>query len=58
MSIVTKGLTRAAEILGGHWTTAWSLCKRDEFPVQVLKIYGSLRIVRGHLDLFIAEASR
>jgi hypothetical protein len=54
MSAVTKSLTQVAEILGVHRMTTWSFCERGELLVQVLKICGSLRIVRGHLDLFIA----
>jgi hypothetical protein len=54
MSAVTKGFTQAAEILGVHRTTTWPFCERGELPVQVLKICGSLRIVRGHLHLLIA----
>ena len=43
----------AAMVLGIHRTTAWNLYKRGEFPVPVLKIGSSLRIVKVHLELFI-----
>jgi len=50
---VTMTLAEAAEVLGVHRTTAWSLHKRGEFPVPVLKIGLNLRVVRAHLLLFM-----
>ena len=52
-SRATLSLAEAAEILGIHRTTAWSLQKRGEFPVPVLKIGTSLRVVKAHLQHFI-----
>ena len=49
----TMSLAEAAEVLGIHRTTAWSLHKRGEFPVPVLKIGSNLRVVRAHLVLFM-----
>jgi predicted DNA-binding transcriptional regulator AlpA len=51
---MTLSLAQAAEILGIHRTTAWSLHKRGEFPVPVLKIGSSLRVVRAHLELYMS----
>jgi excisionase family DNA binding protein len=50
---VTMTLAEAAEILGIHRTTAWSLHKRGEFPVPVLKIGSNLRVVKAHLQQFM-----
>ena len=52
-SRVTMTLAEAAEVLGIHRTTAWSLHKRGEFPVPVLKIGSSLRVVKAHLQQFM-----
>ena len=49
----TISLAEAAAVLGIHRTTAWSLHKRGDFPVPVLKIGSSLRVVRAHLQLFL-----
>jgi len=49
----TISLAEAAGVLGIHRTTAWSLHKRGDFPVPVLKIGSSLRVVRAHLQLFL-----
>jgi excisionase family DNA binding protein len=49
----TMSLAEAAEILGIHRTTAWSLHKRGEFPVPVLKVGSNLRVVRAHLQRFL-----
>jgi len=46
-------LAEAAEVLGIHRTTAWSLHKRGEFPVPVLKIGSNLRVVKAHLQQFM-----
>jgi len=54
----TISLAEAAEILGMHRTTAWSLHKRGEFPVPVLKIGSNLRVVRAHLQLFLETGER
>jgi predicted DNA-binding transcriptional regulator AlpA len=51
---MTLSLAQAAEILGIHRTTAWSLHKRGDFPVPVLKIGSSLRVVRAHLELYMS----
>jgi len=51
---MTISLTEAAEILGIHRTTAWSLHKRGEFPVPVLKLGCALRVVRAHLELYMS----
>ena len=51
---MTISLTQVAEILGIHRTTAWALYKRGEFPVPVLRIGSSLRIVRAHLELYMS----
>jgi predicted DNA-binding transcriptional regulator AlpA len=53
-STITMGLAEAAAILGVGRTTCWTLYRRGVFPVPVLKIGGSLRIVRAHLDQFLA----
>ena len=50
----TISLAQAAEILGIHRTTAWSLHKRGEFPVPVLKLGSTLRVVRAHLELYMS----
>ena len=50
---LTMSLAEAAEVLGIHRTTAWSLQKRGEFPVPVLKIGSNLRVVRAHLLSFM-----
>lgn len=52
-SRVTMTLAEAAEVLGIHRTTAWSLHKRGEFPVPVLKIGSNLRVVKAHLQQFM-----
>lgn len=49
----TMSLAEAAEILGIHRTTAWSLHKRGEFPVPVLKVGLNFRVVRAHLQRFL-----
>ncbi|MFI5035020.1 MAG: helix-turn-helix transcriptional regulator [Acidimicrobiales bacterium] len=49
----TISLAEAAQILGIHRTTAWSLYKRREFPVPVLKVGSNLRVVMGHLQRFM-----
>jgi len=49
----TISLAEAAGVLGIHRTTAWSLHKRGDFPVPVLKIGSKLRVVRAHLQLFL-----
>jgi len=46
-------LSEAAAILAIHRTTAWSLYRRGEFPVPVLKVGGNLRVVRVHLQQFL-----
>ena len=51
---MTMSLAQAAEILGIHRTTAWSLHKRGEFPVPVLQLGSSLRVVRAHLELYMS----
>jgi predicted DNA-binding transcriptional regulator AlpA len=53
-SLQFRGLAEAAEIIGVHRTTCWSLYKRSEFPVRVLRIGGSLRIVRAHLEMYLS----
>jgi Helix-turn-helix domain len=53
VTCATMSLAEAAEILGIHRTTAWSLHKRGEFPVPVLRIGSNLRVVKAHLQLFI-----
>jgi predicted DNA-binding transcriptional regulator AlpA len=54
----TMSLAQAAEILGIHRTTAWSLHKRGEFPVPVLQLGSSLRVVRAHLELYMSTGVR
>lgn len=49
----TMSLAEAAQILGIHRTTAWSLHKRGAFPVPVLKVGSNLRVVKAHLQLFM-----
>jgi tyrosine-protein phosphatase YwqE len=49
----TMSLAAAAETLGIHRTTAWSLQRRGEFPVPVLKVGSNLRVVRAHLERFL-----
>ena len=46
-------LSEVAAILDIHRTTAWSLYRRGEFPVPVLKVGGNLRVVRVHLQQFL-----
>jgi predicted DNA-binding transcriptional regulator AlpA len=46
----TISLAEAAEILGIHRTTAWSLHKRGEFPVPVLRVGSSLRVVEARFN--------
>jgi excisionase family DNA binding protein len=53
-SSITMSLAEAATILEVHRTTCWTLYRRGEFPVPVLKVGGSLRIVRNHLDQYLA----
>jgi predicted DNA-binding transcriptional regulator AlpA len=55
---MTMSLAQAAEILGIHRTTAWSLHKRGEFPVPVLQLGSSLRVVRAHLELYMSTGVR
>jgi predicted DNA-binding transcriptional regulator AlpA len=50
---VTISLPEAASILGIHRTTAWSLYRRGEFPIPVLKMGSNLRVVRKHLQMFL-----
>lgn len=52
-SHVTMSLAEAAGVLGIHRTTAWSLHKRGEFPVPVLKVGSNLRVVKAHLQQFL-----
>jgi predicted DNA-binding transcriptional regulator AlpA len=49
----TISLAEAAGILGIHRTTAWALHKRGEFPVPVLRVGSSLRVVKAHLQQFL-----
>ena len=49
----TMSLAEAANVLGIHRTTAWSLYKRGQLPVPVLKVGSSLRVVRVHLERFL-----
>lgn len=49
----TISLAEAALILGIHRSTAWSLHRRGEFPVPVLKIGSTLRVVKVHLQEFL-----
>jgi excisionase family DNA binding protein len=49
----TMSLSEAAGILGIHRTTAWALHKRGEFPVPVLRVGSSLRVVKAHLQQFL-----
>jgi excisionase family DNA binding protein len=55
---MTMSLAQAAEILGIHRTTAWSLHKRGEFPVPVLQLGSSLRVVRAHLEQYMSTGVR
>jgi predicted DNA-binding transcriptional regulator AlpA len=55
---VTMSLAQAAGILGIHRTTAWSLHKRGEFPVPVLQLGNSLRVVRAHLEQYMSTGVR
>jgi predicted DNA-binding transcriptional regulator AlpA len=55
---MTMSLAQAAGILGIHRTTAWSLHKRGEFPVPVLQLGSSLRVVRAHLELYMSTGVR
>jgi predicted DNA-binding transcriptional regulator AlpA len=50
----TVSLGQAAHVLGIHRSTAWSLSQRGEFPVPVLRIGSSLRVVRTHLETYLA----
>jgi predicted DNA-binding transcriptional regulator AlpA len=53
LSRPTMSLAEAAEVLGIHRTTAWSLYKRGDFPVPVLKVGSNLRVVKAHLQMFL-----
>ena len=44
----------AARDLGVAYTTAWDLYKKGMFPVPVTRIGSRLRVVRAHVDQFIA----
>lgn len=46
-------LSEAGAMLHIHRTTAWSLYRRGEFPVPVLKVGRNLRIVKVHLQQFL-----
>lgn len=50
---VTISLPDAAIVLGIHRTTAWSLYRRGEFPIPVLKMGSNLRVARNHLQMFL-----
>jgi predicted DNA-binding transcriptional regulator AlpA len=50
---LTMSLAEAAKVIGVHRTTAWSIYKRGEFPVPVLKVGSSLRVVRSQLEAFL-----
>lgn len=52
-SSITMSLAEVADVLGIHRTTAWSLHKRGELPVPVLKVGSNLRVIRAHLELFL-----
>jgi excisionase family DNA binding protein len=52
---LTMSLAEAAEVIGVHRTTAWSIYKRGEFPVPVLKVGSSLRVVRSQLEAFLTS---
>lgn len=49
----TMSLAQAAQVLGIHRTTAWSLYQRGQFPVPVLKVGTRLRVVDAHLRRFL-----
>ena len=49
----TVSLGEAAHVLGIHRSTAWSLNQRGEFPVPVLRIGSSLRVVKTHLETYL-----
>jgi predicted DNA-binding transcriptional regulator AlpA len=49
----TVSLGDAAHVLGIHRSTAWSLNQRGEFPVPVLRIGSSLRVVNSHLENYL-----
>ena len=49
----TVSLGEAAHVLGIHRSTAWSLNQRGEFPVPVLRIGSSLRVVKTHLEIYL-----
>jgi excisionase family DNA binding protein len=51
-------LTEAAVQMGIHRTTAWKLNERGEFPVPILKIGGSRRVVRAHLQRFLKTGEK
>jgi predicted DNA-binding transcriptional regulator AlpA len=51
-------LAEAAEILGIHKSTAWAIQSRGEFPVPVLRIGSSLRVVRAHLEYFLETGEK
>lgn len=50
----TVSIGQAALVLGIHRSTAWNLSQRGEFPVPVLRIGSSLRVVRTHLETYLA----
>lgn len=50
----TVSLGEAALVLGVHRSTAWSLYRRNEFPVPVLRIGSSLRVVKAHLETYLS----
>lgn len=51
-------LTEAAAQMGIHRTTAWKLNERGEFPVPILKIGGSRRVVRAHLQRYLKTGEK
>jgi len=51
-------LSEAAALLGIHRTTAWKLNERGEFPVPILKLGGSRRVVRAHLQRYFETGEK
>jgi excisionase family DNA binding protein len=49
----TLSLAEAAQVLGIHRTTAWSLLQRGQFPIPVLKVGSRNRVVESQLRQFL-----
>jgi predicted DNA-binding transcriptional regulator AlpA len=46
-------LAEVPEMLRIYRSTDWAIQSRGEFPVPILRIGSSLRVVRAHLEYFL-----